>query len=104
METIEFRLNGEHVRLCDLLKLAGIARLDETGRKIDLHALRGTFATRLARNGIALTVTQKLLGHADPKLTAKAYTKLEVADARMAIQSLAPAPTDGGGPKLRLAK
>ena len=28
METIEFRLNGEHVRLCDLLKLAGI---DESG-------------------------------------------------------------------------
>ena len=25
METIEFQLNGEHVRLCDLLKLAGIA-------------------------------------------------------------------------------
>lgn len=25
MDTIEFRLRGEHVALCDLLKLAGIA-------------------------------------------------------------------------------
>ncbi len=25
METVEFQLNGEYVRLCDLLKLAGIA-------------------------------------------------------------------------------
>ena len=25
MDTIEFRLKAEHVRLCDLLKLAGIA-------------------------------------------------------------------------------
>ena len=25
MKTIEFQLRGEHVRLCDLLKLAGVA-------------------------------------------------------------------------------
>lgn len=25
MESIEFRLSGDHVRLCDLLKLAGLA-------------------------------------------------------------------------------
>ena len=32
METIEFRLNGEHVRLCDLLKLAGIAESGGQGK------------------------------------------------------------------------
>ena len=32
METIEFRLNGEHIRLCDLLKLAGIAESGGQGK------------------------------------------------------------------------
>ena len=34
METIEFRLNGEHVRLCDLLKLAGIAESGGQGKQL----------------------------------------------------------------------
>ena len=38
METIEFRLNGEHVRLCDLLKLAGIAESGGQGSTWSLLA------------------------------------------------------------------
>lgn len=34
MEAIEFRLNGEHVRLCDLLKLAGIADSGGQGKRL----------------------------------------------------------------------
>ena len=34
METIEFRLNGEHVRLCDLLKLAGVAESGGQGKHL----------------------------------------------------------------------
>jgi ribosome-associated protein len=34
METIEFRLNAEHVRLCDLLKLAGIAESGGQGKHL----------------------------------------------------------------------
>lgn len=34
MEAIEFRLNGEHVRLCDLLKLAGIAESGGQGKHL----------------------------------------------------------------------
>ena len=34
METIEFRLNGEHVRLCDLLKLAGLAESGGQGKQM----------------------------------------------------------------------
>jgi len=34
METIEFRLKGEHVRLCDLLKLAGIADSGGQGKRL----------------------------------------------------------------------
>ena len=32
METVQFQLNGEHVRLCDLLKLAGIAQSGGQGK------------------------------------------------------------------------
>jgi ribosome-associated protein len=34
METIEFQLKGEHVRLCDLLKLAGIAESGGQGKQL----------------------------------------------------------------------
>ena len=34
METIEFQLKGEHVRLCDLLKLAGIADSGGQGKRM----------------------------------------------------------------------
>lgn len=34
METIEFELKGEHVRLCDLLKLAGIAESGGQGKHL----------------------------------------------------------------------
>ena len=34
METIEFQLNDEHVRLCDLLKLAGIAESGGQGKRL----------------------------------------------------------------------
>lgn len=34
METIEFQLKGEHVRLCDLLKLVGIADSGGQGKRL----------------------------------------------------------------------
>ena len=34
MEAIEFQLRGEHVRLCDLLKLAGIAESGGQGKHL----------------------------------------------------------------------
>jgi len=34
LETIEFRLKGEHVRLCDLLKLTGIAESGGQGKRL----------------------------------------------------------------------
>ena len=34
MESIEFQLKGEHVRLCDLLKLAGIAESGGQGKHL----------------------------------------------------------------------
>ena len=41
----------------------------------------------MARRGVALVVTQRMLGHSDPKLTARVYTHLEVEDLRAAVEA-----------------
>jgi len=77
-------------RLEAVLVRAEIPKIDERGEKIDIHALRHTFASRLARNGVGLSHAQKLLGHSDPKLTAAIYTHLDTEDLRAAVESLPP--------------
>jgi integrase len=56
------------------LEKAGIARIDDMGRKLDFHCLRYTFATKLARMGVSQRMAQELLRHSDPRLTANIYT------------------------------
>jgi len=34
MDTIEFQLRGEHIRLCDLLKVTGIAESGGQGKRL----------------------------------------------------------------------
>ncbi|MEO0631025.1 MAG: site-specific integrase, partial [Planctomycetota bacterium] len=75
-----------------VLDAAEIPRMDALGEKLDIHALRHSFASRLARNGVALTQAQRLLGHSDPKLTAAVYTHLDAEDLRSAITQIQPAP------------
>ncbi|MCC7014868.1 MAG: site-specific integrase [Planctomycetes bacterium] len=82
-----------------LLEAAGIARVDQIGRKLDIHALRGTCASTLARRGVGIAIAQKLLGHSSPTLTAKHYLRLELDDVREAIES-APSVTMPGRPRL----
>ncbi len=78
-----------------VLELAGIPIVDARGEKLDVHALRYTAATRMARNGVPLVVCQRLLGHSTVALTAQVYTRLEVEDLRAAVESL---------PALRMAR
>ncbi|GHB93262.1 hypothetical protein GCM10007047_05730 [Cerasicoccus arenae] len=56
------------------LERAGIARIDALGRKVDFHALRYTFATKLAKSQVSQRLAQELMRHSDPKLTAMIYT------------------------------
>ena len=56
------------------LKAAGIARYDNTGRKIDLHTMRHTFGTNLSRVGVTPRVTMEMMRHSDLRLTMKTYT------------------------------
>ncbi|MCC7172813.1 MAG: tyrosine-type recombinase/integrase [Planctomycetes bacterium] len=83
------RYSNNLMRLFErLLVRAGIPKLDAHGRKVDVHALRHTVASRCARNGISLIQAQRLLGHSDPKLTARTYSHLEVEDLRPAVEKL----------------
>ncbi len=71
---------------------ADLAKVDipyETDEgKADFHALRHTFCTLLARNGVLPQVTQRLMRHSDINLTMKSYTHLHVDDKRAAIGEL----------------
>jgi hypothetical protein len=71
-----------------VLRRAGIVKVDVEGRKIDVHALRHTYATRLARADVGMAKTQRLLGHASIATTAEIYTHIGVEDLRGAVDSL----------------
>jgi site-specific recombinase XerD len=73
-----------------VLERAGIARRDANGHVVDLHALRHSYASQLARNGVSLAHAQRPLGHAEIAMTAKVYTHLGVEDLRAAVESIAP--------------
>lgn len=71
-----------------VIRAAGIPKRDAEGRKLDLHALRHTFGSRLARNGVGLSKVQRLMGHSDPKLTSAVYLHLVEEDLRDAVEAL----------------
>ena len=69
-------------------KRAGIDVEAKDGLHVDLHSLRSTLATRLARQGVAPQVAQRVLRHSDYRTTAKHYVRLELADATTAVRGL----------------
>ncbi len=61
---------------------------DDEGRVIDLHAMRTTLGTNLARTGIAPQLAQRIMRHSDYRTTLKHYTVLGLADTSRAINQL----------------
>jgi len=74
-------------------KRAGIAP-DAEGRIADLHALRTTLGTNLARRGVTPQVAQKIMRHADYRTTLACYTVLGLADTAAAVARLPGVGTD----------
>ena len=78
--------------LCDAfysdLKTAGIERKNLDGRCLDIHALRKTFGTMLAKAGVPLTTTQRLMRHYSPEITAKLYIDVDPLDMSNALGQL----------------
>jgi len=66
---------------------AGIERETSAG-KLDLHSLRVTFASRLARCDAGLVKVQRLLGHSHPSLTEAIYSRLTIDDLRDAVEAM----------------
>jgi integrase len=67
---------------------ARIARRDGRGRQIDLHALRTTFGTMLARSGVSMRTAQQLMRHSDIRLTANVYVDPALLDLQGAVESI----------------
>ena len=78
------------------MEFAGIAKRDERGRVVDVHAFRMTFCTNMAAAGIPLQTAQVAMRHSDPKLTANVYTDIDLLDVRGAMNSLPELAMDGG--------
>ena len=55
-------------------KTAGIPLEDERGHRVDFHALRMTYITRLQRAGVSPREAMELARHSDMRLTMKTYT------------------------------
>jgi integrase len=73
------------------LKAAGVSYTDHEGKVFDFHALRGQFASMLARASVHPKRAQKLLRHSDINLTMNVYTHLELEELRSDLERL-PAP------------
>ena len=88
-DTLLFNIGRNFLRTFNLdLAAAGIEKCDAQGRTVDVHCLRHTFATLLARNGVSPSIAQKLMRHSDIRLTMNTYTHLELADTAGAVAVL----------------
>jgi integrase len=85
------------------LEFAGIAKQDDLGRTVDVHALRHSHASHLARAGVPLRTAQAAMRHSDPKLTANSYQDPHLIDVRGALDALPALPLDGGVRELEAA-
>jgi hypothetical protein len=79
------------------LKPAGIAKRDDRGRTLDVHALRTTFGTLLSKGGVAPRTAQAAMRHSDIRLTMGVYTDPKLLDVRGAMDSLPNLPLAGEG-------
>jgi integrase len=83
-------------RLRVLLKKAGIPRLTPLG-EVDVHALRGTAATRLLQRGLSETIIAKLLGIEDVRVLLRHYLRVSDDDVMKAVRDLRTRELSGTG-------
>jgi len=82
-----------------LLEIAGIEKIDATGRRVHCHALRRTAATRLYRAGANPLAIQRILGHADARTTT-GYIDDEFTVLKTAVACLPALPGGGNLPSV----
>jgi integrase len=91
-----FSIPGPLIKVFDLdLQAAGIAKRDERGRTLDVHALRHTFGTMLSRGGVTPRTAQAAMRHSSIDLTMNVYTDPKLLDVHLALDSLPNLPLNG---------
>ena len=101
--SFEFIFRGKLPRIPTMKKdlaNAGISFKDDSGRRVDLHALRETFCTNLSATGVYPRVAMELMRHRDIRQTMKTYTDtsrlpLEAAIAGLPFLGLSAKVTEG---------
>jgi len=84
-----FTLPKDAIRVLDRdLAAAGIAKHDERGRVVDIHALRHTFGTHLSKAGVAPRVAMAAMRHSSLDLTMNIYTDPVLLDVGAAVDAL----------------
>jgi len=68
--------------------VAGIAKSDDRGRTVDVHALRHTFGTMLSKAGVSPRVAQAAMRHSSLELTMNVYTDPRLLDVQGAVELL----------------
>lgn len=77
------------VRILDRdLRAAGIAKADDRGRTIDVHALRHSFGTLLSKGGVSPRTAQAAMRHSTIDLTMNTYTDPKLLDVHGALNTL----------------
>ena len=93
-----FNVPAGLVRILDRdLQLAGISKVDERGRTVDVHAFRHTFGTLLSKNGVTPRTAQAAMRHSTIDLTMNVYTDPKLLDVAGAMEALPALPLETGG-------
>lgn len=90
--------NGEPILVGSGIRARPLTRIvceDDEGRVVDLHALRTTLGTQLARAGVAPQIAQRIMRHSDYRTTLRHYTVLGLDDTAKAVAQLPSVPTSG---------
>ena len=77
------------------LEAAQIAKQDEQGRTVDVHALRHSFGTLLSKGGVMPRTAQAAMRHASIDLTMNVYTDPRLLDLHGAVNALPELPLEG---------
>ncbi|MBU4273250.1 MAG: tyrosine-type recombinase/integrase, partial [Planctomycetes bacterium] len=87
LDTPLFTVPSGLVRILDRdLRLAGIPKVDERGRTVDVHSLRHTFGTLLSVAGVAPRTAQAAMRHSSIDLTMNVYTDPKLLDVAGAME------------------
>lgn len=74
----------------EALGRAGIEVRGDDGTKLDIHALRDTFCTRLPLAGVPIQVAQISMGHQSVEMTANIDTRETTQNLRDALRVVPP--------------